>query len=1353
MFRNIRLLSGLLLGLGSVAAYSAEPVSVFDQLSSPSVSTFKRSSSQSVTADDGSALAKMLHRQLNLDDDAQLVEQGHSQAGEQHSFSYQLQYLGLPVFDYTIAVITTSSGHVVQGYGQLVRSLAADLGDVEVLTEEQMDLHAQAYIHQRYHDEPRFFDHKTVKQGVYIDPQGQAHDAIQLIFFTDLLQGISAPEKMRVYLNATTGSTLSEANILMHYQAAGSGPGGNEKVEQADYAFVAGDVSGQSVKDLRTFVVEKQNDACAMELSGKLKTFDAKHKTSNLPENVHRYDCGSDNAENRHTEALTNTAKSALNDAHYHGQVTIEMFERYLGQKPYFHEAVKQYVHYGNNYDQAFYDEGQVHYGDGEYLFYPLVALDVVAHEIAHGYTLGYGSGKPAKMMLNGEARAINEAFSDMAGEAAEYYLNGENDWRSNYDSYQGSGALRYFEDPTADGDSVGHVDDYYDALDSHYGSGIFNKAFYLLATNGGEAQPVAGDWNTQYAFMAFATANQNCWVASSTFQQAADCVVRWAPSVVQTAMQADGVKGPDGQVWSKNALKNQIRKAFASVGIQLDLENQQGVESRFEREIHFLTVSFSNQSRYENKVLAANDATWQWDFGDGQVSTTHSPTHTYAQTGHYNVRLTVTMNDGETDTVWLPVDVVEHYCSVSGTDPEQYYASSVMFNNTEFVTNGDAEISYRDYSDQAVMVPVGQQVFYALKMGQHSNTADYAKRVQIWLDKNRDGQFSIASEQMYAGSAVDELSGVLAFTGEPGQDYRVRIIVSFALFDRLPCDQIRSASIQDYTLRWDDAASSYINIQVEHRTNKVHFSNLTEDNRVTSWDWQFGDGGSSHEKSPTHDYWRSGSYQVTAIAKASDGSEVGRWDETIAFTTVTQPVIKFDANDQTVEFDASDSVMPEGTTIHWDFGDGTTDKDNKNKVSHDYVEDGLYDVTLTLTNEDNPSGATSQQQVSIGFNPNFYVQSIERQDDGRYRVVFRNNTVDPGDNHGKWLLRWDFGDGQVSEESEYDSLNQSIIHVYSKPSNNPYSVTLSIKYLSADTSAWVSKSVTVELTIDNDSPDTGDPDGYCEPIFDAESEWIKRIIINGQAFDSDAEGGLVNPDIPIRLVAGEQVSYRIESGYIEGGPYAENYHVWIDLNGDGQFGDGHWKTDKSERVLKVYDHTNDDQGNGYVEGYFQVPTIKKDKPFTTRMRVLQLFGYSKIDTINPCSNYPASDANGEVEDYLVTISASFDNSIPDLKLHVEGLTLSFDTSASIYPEGAISKVTFGDGDSSTEDKGKHVYKKSGDYLVTLRIYDESDNEINAIGKTVTAENKESASGSHGGIEWLVLLPLLLLKRKNLFKF
>jgi len=68
-------------------------------------------------------------------------------------------------------------------------------------------------------------------------------------------------------------------------------------------------------------------------------------------------------------------------------------------------------VHYGQNYNNAFWDGTQTVYGDGDGQLFGLLgtALDIVAHELTHGIT-EYTAG----LVYENESGALNEAYSDI---------------------------------------------------------------------------------------------------------------------------------------------------------------------------------------------------------------------------------------------------------------------------------------------------------------------------------------------------------------------------------------------------------------------------------------------------------------------------------------------------------------------------------------------------------------------------------------------------------------------------------------------------------------------------------------------------------------------------------------------------------------------------------------------------------------------------------------------------------------------------------------------------------------------------------------------------------------------------
>ena len=264
--------------------------------------------------------------------------------------------------------------------------------------------------------------------------------------------------------------------------------------------------------------------------STNVKTVNLNHSTSNTSSTAFSYTCP------RNTTKAINGAYSPLNDAHYFGNVVFNMFQAYVGQAPLTFQ-LQMKVHYRSSYENAFWNGSAMTFGDGASTFYPLVSLDVSSHEVAHGFTeqqsnLCYNDGS--------DCGGMNEAFSDMAGEAAEYFMRGSNDWLVGADIFKGNGALRYMNNPPQDGSSIDHADDMTSSIDPHYSSGVYNKAFYLLATKAG--------WNTQKAFQAFARANRDYWTANVSFDQGA--------CGVETAAGDLGFTVAD------------VTSAFASVGV-----------------------------------------------------------------------------------------------------------------------------------------------------------------------------------------------------------------------------------------------------------------------------------------------------------------------------------------------------------------------------------------------------------------------------------------------------------------------------------------------------------------------------------------------------------------------------------------------------------------------------------------------------------------------------------------------------------------------------------------------------------------------------------------------------------------
>jgi thermolysin len=156
-------------------------------------------------------------------------------------------------------------------------------------------------------------------------------------------------------------------------------------------------------------------------------------------------------------------------------------------------------VHFGSNYNNAFWYNNQMTYGDGNGTsFTPLTTLDIAGHEMTHGVTQ-----YSANLTYANESGALNESMSDVFGAMVELYARGgsatADTWKIGEQAYTpntAGDALRYMDDPhragnggyTADDDPDHYAERYTGTADSggvHINSGIGNKAFYLAAAGG----------------------------------------------------------------------------------------------------------------------------------------------------------------------------------------------------------------------------------------------------------------------------------------------------------------------------------------------------------------------------------------------------------------------------------------------------------------------------------------------------------------------------------------------------------------------------------------------------------------------------------------------------------------------------------------------------------------------------------------------------------------------------------------------------------------------------------------------------------------------------------------------------
>ena len=298
------------------------------------------------------------------------------------------------------------------------------------------------------------------------------------------------------------------------------------------------------------------------------------------------------------------------------------------------------YVHYGNQFQNAFWTGSYMVYGDGDstsVMTSPLTTLDICGHEILHGVTQ-FSSG----LLYIDESGAINESFSDIFGTVLEAYVRPTSwNWICGEQTTPNGAGIRNMADPKIHN----HPDTYlgqhwytgpYDNGGVHTNSGVQNKWFYILTQ--GEAG--TNDNNSAYN------------VTGIGLQKAAQIAFR-----NNTVYLTPGSQFTDARFYAIESARDlfgdcsveviQTTNAWYAVGVDSAyVPNPQANFTALQTNYCELPadVAFTNQSSSAGAYL--------WDFGDGSTDTTSDPIHTYNNWGTYTIKLYATGCTGGLDSL-----------------------------------------------------------------------------------------------------------------------------------------------------------------------------------------------------------------------------------------------------------------------------------------------------------------------------------------------------------------------------------------------------------------------------------------------------------------------------------------------------------------------------------------------------------------------------------------------------------------------------------------------------------------------------------------------------------------------------
>ena len=340
----------------------------------------------------------------------------------------------------------------------------------------------------------------------------------------------------------------------------------------------------------------------------------------------------------------------------------------------------------------------------------------------------------------------------------------------------------------------------------------------------------------------------------------------------------------------------------------------------------------------YESTTDGA--VSWEWDFDDGDTSTSESGSHYYDDYGDYTVTLTVTSEDGSTDTYTEDITLDE--------SPSAYFTVDVDSGSSPLTvefTDGSEENSYTG----------ADIVEWVWDFDYDDETATFDDD-----DSSADTEFTFEEEGTYTVT--------LTVTDEDGEEnsYEMDIVVD---------DD--SAPTADYYIDDDCDTSGTAPLTIQFYDDSEEAEDTGAE--LTSWLWKFYDEDDSlylysYSENPELEFEDEGVYTLVYTVTDADGVSDSITEEDLIevysglsvtfYGSPTSGTTPF-----TVYFYATDGAYNEYDieTYYWYFGDGSTSSESDTSTSHTYTTAGTYDVKLKVTDEEgNTYTCTESDYITV---------------------------------------------------------------------------------------------------------------------------------------------------------------------------------------------------------------------------------------------------------------------------------------------------------------------------------------------------------------------------------------------------
>ncbi len=409
-------------------------------------------------------------------------------------------------------------------------------------------------------------------------------------------------------------------------------------------------------------------------------------------------------------------------------------------------------------------------------------------------------------------------------------------------------------------------------------------------------------------------------------------------------------------------------------------------------------SIYFTNTSSVSSGTIVAT----HWNLGDGNTDTTANASHTYPNTGTYNVQLICITTMGCSDTALVPVSI-SPLPNASFTNNTACLNTATSFTNTSTVSSGTivtASWSFGNGNQSSLFQPTqhylsaGSYSVTLTVVTNHNCTSSVTQPVTV----NALPNASFSASGVCEGQAVNYLN-TSSINGGSISNY-IWDFNSDGTADNTSLNpsyhfttpgtyttQLLVVSTSNCSATFSMPVNVYPNPVVQFAANAACQGTATSftsqcsvsNGQITGYNWNFGDASTGNLAQPQHLYSTYGTYNVVLTATSNH-----QCSNTLQQSVVVhpKPVISFSAStaclNQATQFNNQCSIVSGSILLYqWDFdNNGTIDNTTANP-SYVYPSAGTAQSRLIAVSNNNCSNQ-NVTNVIVHYNPvaDFHVPS-----------------------------------------------------------------------------------------------------------------------------------------------------------------------------------------------------------------------------------------------------------------------------------------------------------------------------------------------------------------------------------------